>query len=303
MAISKRMGWIFAVMAAVTYSTNTPIARGAIVEGMAPLTLLAGRFVLAAALFGGTMLWTSWGEPGEGQARLHGRGLLICIGSGILNGLALVFFYNALQFLSASLTSMMGAALYPILTLVLLRWGGESITARKVLRLVLSVMGLYFLIDPSGGIDWLGVGLVAAGASCFAVHVVSVQWYLRSYNTWVTTAVMIGAGAAVILLLWLWQGADVFVPGWVGWLAILFQAVMATYVGRFITYAAISAIGSGQFALLSPLETLLTLVWAFLFLGEGLTAVQGIGAGCVLLGAVLATGRLRWPRRWGLGGN
>ncbi|MEZ4714697.1 MAG: DMT family transporter [Caldilineaceae bacterium] len=128
----------------------------------------------------------------------------------------------------------------------------------------------------------------------------SVQWFLRPYNTWmITTLIVVGAGA-VLALMWLARGADTYVPGWFGWTAILFQSVVATYLGRMMTYNAVKIIGSGQFTLLAPLETMLTIVWSVLFLDERLAPLQWLGAVLILVGALLAADAV-WQqvtRRW-----
>jgi drug/metabolite transporter (DMT)-like permease len=67
--------------------------------------------------------------------------------------------------------------------------------------------------------------------------------------------------------------------------------------------AAINRIGSGQMALLTPLETLLTVTWSMLFLDERLTTIQWVGGGLILASALLAIqrlGRAQWPPRWRL---
>lgn len=66
------------------------------------------------------------------------------------------------------------------------------------------------------------------------------------------------------------------------------------------------AMSGGQMALLTPIETLLTVVWSILFLNERLSALQWIGGILILISAVLAIqcinlGRRRprwriWPR-------
>lgn len=292
-----KLGWALAILSSITYSANTPIARGAFLAGMQPLTLIMARFTVAAVLFGITLSSTSLGRPAAGQPTLNRRTSLIALGSGALNGLTMVMFYYALSRLEASLVSMISIALYPIFTLIFLWMGGERPTSRSILRLVLGLTGLYFLLGPSGITDWWGLLLVVAGAFLFAVHMVSVQWYLRPYNTWATTGLMVTAASAVAITLWLSNGGSTFVPGVWGWLAILFQGVMATFIGRLMTYGAVNILGSAQFALLSPLETLLTVTWSVIFLGERLDPAQWVGGVFIIGGTLLAAEAVRWPGR------
>jgi drug/metabolite transporter (DMT)-like permease len=297
LAWGMKLGWILAIFSSVIYSANTPIARGAFLAGMNPLTLIMARFTMGTLLFGITLSVTSLSRAGEGQPKLGRSITLIALGSGLLNGLSMVLFYYALTRIEASLSSMIVIALYPIFTLLLLRWRGEQLTRRSVVRLTLGLIGLYFLLGPSGMLDWGGVVMATIGAMLFAVHMVSVQWYLRPYNTWATSALMVTGASIAAVALWLGNGADVFVPGPWGWLAILFQGVMATFIARLTTYASINILGSAQFALLSPLETLLTVVWSVIFLGERLAWAQWVGGIFIIGGTVLAAEALRWPKR------
>ncbi|MEM7803262.1 MAG: EamA family transporter, partial [Chloroflexota bacterium] len=100
---------------------------------------------------------------------------------------------------------------------------------------------------------------------------------------------IVTAATVSTLTLWLLTGRETFVPWPLGWIAIVFQGIITTFIGRLITYRAIGIIGSGQYALLAPLETTLTLVWAALFLQEWLSYLQWLGAVLVLTGVFLAS--------------
>jgi len=97
--------------------------------------------------------------------------------------------------------------------------------------------------------------------------------------------------------LWLARGAVWHNPGWSGWLAVFVLVVVSTYVARLTLFAAVRHLGSGQMALLLPLETLLTVCWSVVFLQERLTIWQWGGGTLISLSAVLAINRLRWTGR------
>ena len=298
--MNRRVGWTLALLATITYSTNTPIGRGAILAGLDPVTLLTARFVTAGLLFGVTLGVTSVGYAQPGQMPVDRRGFWIALASGVLNGIMIACIFVALTRVSASVNSMITIALIPTFTLLLLAWRGEPLTVRNLTRLGIGLAGLYLLVGAGGRVDPGGVALLVIGSALYAIHMVSVQWFLRPYNTWmITTLIVVGAGA-VLALMWLARGADTYVPGWFGWTAILFQSVVATYLGRMMTYNAVKIIGSGQFTLLAPLETMLTIVWSVLFLDERLAPLQWLGAVLILVGALLAADVVwqRVTRRW-----
>ena len=285
--MNKRRGWMLGLAATIAYSTNMPIARGAIVAGMHPITLLAARFVFATILFGVAMRATSLGNSAESKP-LNRTGLTISILSGLINGVMLAAFFTALQTVSASIASMTTISLSQLFTLGILMLRGERLTQRNLIRLLLSLPGLYLLVGPGGAIDPTGLLLLVIGSALFSIHIVSVQWFLKPYNTWSITTLIVTSATVAILMLWVGTGMETFVPSPIGWIAIILLGLVATFIGRILTYSAINTIGSGQFAMLSPLETSLAIVWAAIFLGERLSTVQWIGAVLILLSTLLA---------------
>ena len=65
-------------------------------------------------------------------------------------------------------------------------------------------------------------------------------------------------------------------------------AVISTFLARLCFYAAIQRMGSGQMSLLMLLETMMSVTWSVLFLGEQLFQWQWLGAGFILVSALLA---------------
>ena len=291
--MSKRIGWICAIVAIVAYSTNMPIARGAILQGMAPTTLLLGRFLLASALYGVTMggmvlRAKSTDDLIDGERPLDRFGLSVGLASGFVNGLMMVAFFSALKTVSASISSLMSISLIQIFTLALLAFLGESMTVRKMIQVVIGVSGLGLLVGLGGTADLFGILLIVTGAMLYAGHIISVQWFLRPYNTWTVTSLIVVAATVAVVMLWVITGQSTFIPAPLGWIAIVVQGIVATCIGRILTYKAINLIGSGQFALLTPLETALSVTWAALFLAESLLPVQWLGTVLILFGALLA---------------
>jgi drug/metabolite transporter (DMT)-like permease len=283
-----RIGWLFALAATLIYSTNAPVARQAILAGLEPTTLVLARSLIGVALFGLMLLLTNVARPQGDQRPFDRPGLLIGLLVGALNGLTLLCFNWGLVRLSASVATLLSIALAPIFTLLLLRLGGEAFTPRTLLRLAVSLAGLYFLVGFSGYADMQGVMLTTLGSFLYALHIVFMQWWLRPYNTWAVTSTMIIAGTIPALGLWWVNGASLYVPGAVGWTAILVQGVAAGFIARIFIYSALNAIGSAQIALLSPLEAALTVLWSILWLNEVIDGQQWLGMGLILFSTLLA---------------
>jgi drug/metabolite transporter (DMT)-like permease len=291
---SRWYGWGMALIATLAFSVATPIARGAILAGLPPATLLAVRFVVAWVL-----LVITLGISAPQQLRLDGRAVLVCFLGGTLNGIGMVCIFVALARLEASIASMI-FSLNPLAVLALLSLRGEKFTQRHLLRLALGLGGVFLLINPSTAgrsIDWIGVGLVLVTVVNSAIFMSLLQWYLKDYDTRAVTLYIVTMMTAVSIVFWLIQGAHWQNPGWSGWLSILGLAVVSTYLARLTLFAAVRRLGSGQMSLLLPFEVLLTVAWSILFLGEWLTFWQWVGSMLVISSAVLAVDRLRLTGR------
>ncbi|MDX1612933.1 MAG: DMT family transporter [Candidatus Promineifilaceae bacterium] len=293
------LGWILALAATVGFSVAPPISRGAIVAGADPTILVMVRMVGAAILIGLTLLFTA---PQRLKTDRHG--LFYALLAGAVNGIGFLAFFWALERMEASIASML-FSINPLFVLGLLAWRGERLTRRHISRLALGLIGAYLLIGPTGRVDWLGVVWVLLTVLCFAVQLVFIQWYLQDYDAQTVTFYMVVGIALVTVVGWL-----VLRPAWrdlgsQGWVAVAVLIVVSTYLARLALFGGVRRLGSGQMALLVPLETLLTVIWAFLFLGERLTVAQWAGS-VAIFGSLMMANR-RWrrlggrprPRLWG----
>lgn len=292
-------GWAMALGSTLAFSIAPPVAKAAITAGMDSTTLLAVRLVISTLLLGGSIMLTT-----PGRLTVDRRGILICGAAGLANGIGMLTFFWALDRLPASIISML-FSISPLAVLALLSLRGERFTHRHYVRLAVGLGGVYLLIgpggDPAGGVDWVGVMLVMITIVTFAIHLSLIQWFLQGYQAQTVTLYVVATMTVVAVIFWLGQGAEWHNPGWSGWLAILVLAIVSTYLARLWLFAAVRSLGSGQMALLLPLETLLSVFWAMLFLHERLTLWQWIGGLFILLSATLAIKRLRlahWRPRW-----
>jgi drug/metabolite transporter (DMT)-like permease len=293
---SAALGWALALGSTVAFSFAPPVARAAILGGMDSNELLMLRMVIATTLFGLTIAVTA-----RDNLRLPRQGLRWAIVIGAINAAGMILFFLSLNYLEASLAAMI-IALSPPLVLSLLALRGERLTQRHLVRLGLALAGVYLLVSPSGAVDWVGALLALVATFFFALQMALTQWTLVSYPVRTVVFYVTATMTVFVVAWWLLQGAVWTQPSLGGWLEVLLLAVVSTYFARLGYYAAIGRIGSGQLALLGPLETMLSVIWSVLFLGEQLAAVQLLGGVLILSSALLAVQRfgrvnLRLPRR------
>jgi len=290
------VGWALALVATFCYSFAPPVARYAILDGFDSTALLVVRMAIATALFAVTLAITD-----RQKLLMPRRGLLAATGVGAVNAAGMVLFFFALNFLEASLTSMI-LALSPAMVLSLLALRGERLTGRHLVRLGLALVGVYLLIGPTGAVDWFGAGLTLLATFFFSLQMALTQWTLIGYPARSVMFYVTGTMTIFVAGWWLLNGATWTPPGPQGWVAVVILAVVSTYLARLGYFNAVTRIGSGQLSLLGPVETLLSVVWSILFLGERLAPIQAVGGALILLSALLAVRRLgqvrlRFPRR------
>jgi probable blue pigment (indigoidine) exporter len=177
------------------------------------------------------------------------------------------------------------------------------VTYRHAVRLGLSLLGVYLLIGPGGTVDATGVSLILVSMIFFALQTTFLQWFLMGYDARPVTFYMLIAMTLCVVGLWAMEGGTWQPLGMIGWVTTSILAFASTYVSRLLVFAAIGRIGGGQMAMLSPIETLMAVMWSFLFLGEALSPIQWLGGIFILTSAVLAIKRLSIARlrpRWRL---
>jgi drug/metabolite transporter (DMT)-like permease len=290
-------GSLLVLFAIFCLSTAPTIIRLGLNTDLDPLLLLTVRVWLATGL----MWLVVWRRPSI--SRIDRQGLIHSTIAGVFNGSSMVTFYTALTYLDVSILTML-ISLYPLFALGLLALRGEPFTRQNTIRLVVALAGVYLLIGPGGDVSLVGVGLMMLTTCLFAFNANWIQWHLRDYPPVTVTLYTLSVAAFVITLIFtgltLIQGQTFPPLSPLGWGVIAYTAVVATIIARFALFSGIQLIGSGQASLLSPVETLLSVTWASLFLGERLSWVQALG-GLLIIGSALLAAvwqqKLRRKRR------
>jgi drug/metabolite transporter (DMT)-like permease len=281
-------GWLLAVASTVASSIVTPMSRGVIVAGVDPILLLLLRLAIAVALMGLTLALT---QPQH--LRIERRGFWRILGIGLVAGLEICCFFSALAYVDASMSAMIKST-QPLVVLLLLTLGGERLTRRHLMRLGLAIGGIYLLVGPGGTVAPIGLFLLLCSLLLYGSQLVFIQWWLSSYSTH-TVAFYLSSVMTVVIAAWWWlQGAVWRDPGPTGWTVILVLAVASTWFARLALFGAIARIGSGQIALLWPLQTFLIIVLSVLFLDERMTMVQWLGGALIVASMALAA---NWVKR------
>lgn len=290
-----RRGWIFGIATYFLMGINPPLSKWLLDNGMNPSSLLTFRFFIGALIFFVAFAVSNLAQPKEGEKPLDKRGFWFAVLAGSLNGINLITYFTSFLYLSASVASVLSGGIYLVSTLFLLPFLGEKLTGLKLIRLGLGLAGIYFLINPAGdsSADGWGVFYITIAALTYTFQMIVVQYFLQGYNMWRIAQILVVSATILPFGYWLFLGAQngelaTYVPGIQGWVFLLILSFFSTFIARWTQFSAVTSIGSGEMALLSPLGTAVILIGAFLLLGEWLTPAEWLGTLFVIIGVALA---------------
>jgi drug/metabolite transporter (DMT)-like permease len=254
--------------------------------GATPFTVVALRTAVAALL-----LWSVFLLLWRREILIGWKALVGCLGVGVVNGLGSLLYYSSLSRLNASRAALLNT-LYPLWVVLFLFAAGQSLTALTLIRLALSMGGTYLLTRAGpGDLDWLGVTLMLASAAMYGWHLVLGQWVLADVPSRQATLYIVTAMACVVGLAWGLRGQPVEPVTAAGWQAIIALG-LTTALSRLAMFAGLEQLGGIETALTSLLELVVSLLLAFLLLGERLTLGQSVGG--ILL--IVSLGLMTWDR-------
>lgn len=294
-AASRRHELIAALLSPVFLGCAPVFGKLALRGGSDPFTVAAVRTALAAGL-----LWLFYLAFWRKYIFIYAAGFLGCAVIGTVNGIGSLMYYNGLNRLDASVSQLLNGT-YLVFVVLLVRLGGQSLSWRVGLRVLLALSGLLLITGGvRGQVDWLGVGFMLGNALLFAGTVILSQRVLYEMPAPTVTLYVITVMAVVVVmarlaydLRWLPQTADAV------W-AIL-ALTLTTALSRLTLFAGVKNLGSLQTTLLAITEIAVAVSLAFLLLDERLTAVQWVGVGAFIV-SLLLQGSARYSVRGPRGG-
>jgi len=278
----QRGGVVSTVAASFLLGWAPILGKLAYGSGVTPFTLVAIRTIIAA-LF----LWIVFLLFWRDAVKIGWRDLIGCIGVGAVNGFGSLLYYSSLSRLNASRAALLNT-LYPIWVVLFLFASGQPLTRLTLARLALAMMGTYLLTRarPGEELDWLGVTLMIASAATYGWHLVLGQWVMvdvpaRTGALYIVTTMAFVVGLARGL-----ETRPVESIALQGWYAITALG-LTTALSRLAMFSGLERLGGVETALVSLLELLVSLVLAFLLLGERLSPGQWLGGILLIIGLAL----------------
>ena len=290
-------GTLLCLASAAAFGAMGIFGKLAYDEGASVGTLLATRFLLAAALFW-LFVVCSGGARNVRALSRRDIGLGLALGAVGYSAQAGGYF-AALQRLDASLLSLLIYTFPTIVTVAAIALGRERANWRTALALALASAGLVLVLAgaAAGALDPIGAGLGLAAAIVYSGYILTSEGIARRVGP-LALSTLVCTGAATTLALGGIAVGDLdpgsVSPAGFGWLAGI--AVVSTVGAVGLFFAGLERVGPSAASILSTLEPVVTVGLAFAVFGESLGPVQ-LAGGALVLVAVLA---VRVPGRLAL---
>ena len=263
-------------------------------EGATVGTLLAVRFLLAAAVFWGLVLA---GGAAREVGALGRRDVGTALGlGGVGYALQAGCYFAALTRIDASLLSLLLYTFPAIVAAAAVALGRERINGRRVAALVLASSGLALVVADAGtgALDPVGAALGLGAACVYSTYIlVSEGVAVRMRPTVLSAIVCSGAAATLTVgaaVLGEFRPGALTAAGW-GWLACL--GAVSTVAAISLFFAGLRRVGPTVASILSTVEPLVTVGLAAIVFGEVLSPVQLLGGALVLSAVPVLHARLR----------
>ena len=271
-------GYLLVFLAASLWGLIGVFSRGVLEAGVGPLEVAFWRAALAGGMFVTHALLTR-------QLRVAWADLLALAGFSLL-GVTLFFasYTLAVQTGGVSLASILlysSPAFVAVAARVLL---GETLTARKLVLLVLTLTGVVLVSQGGGaGVQVSAVSLLwgVTAALSYSSYYLFGKWALARYSPVTIYAVVLPCGALGLLPFVNFAPKSPEV-----WSLLIPLAVVSTYAAYGLYYTGLRRVEASRAVLVAGVEPVVAALLAALVFGERL-GVWGLTGGALVLGAAL----------------
>lgn len=273
----------------VAYATGPAMIRGALLGGMSTWALLSSRMVVASALLLGILGALRRSSPAMVRTlslRDIRDGLLL---GAFTYGLQLSLFTLSVERAGASITVILFNAFPVFVITITALTGRERLTARNVIAVSVSLVGVAVVALANGDIeaDLVGMALALGSGFGYALMVIGSDFLGgRIPPIQLTTLLTIGAGLALVAITPITGYSPPSTTETI--LLTIAIAIVPSAIGTLGLVEGMRLIGPSLTSLLVMLEPPVAVVIAWIFLGESLLFAQILGGLLILAGIAIA---------------
>lgn len=280
----KTKGFLYGIIAAVTYGMNPLFALPLYEEGINTDTVLFYRYLLAIVMLAGLMKWKKIPfriKKGE-IAPLFILGLLFSFSS--------LFLFESYNYMDAGIASTI-LFVYPVMVAVIMSiFFKEKITLMTVGCIALALFGIGLLYEGPGGqtLSTVGIIFVLLSSLTYAIYMVALnKSKVREMPVIKLTFYALIFGIMIYVVRLIGEGGIQLLPTPSAWMNAFSLGLFPTVISLIMVTLAIQNIGSTSTAILGALEPVTAVFFGVLIFGEQLTPRICIGILLILVSVTM----------------
>lgn len=283
----KSMGFIFAIIASTLYAMNSVLGKLILMDGVTAWSLVFYQNLFSFLIVSAYLLF-----KGKSYFRINRIDITHCIKQGIFGAFATsMLFYLSLTYLNAGIAAMLLFTNPIFITLFYAISGEKRLRIHNYVALLLSMAGTALVLDVFSllgmSLEPLGIVLGIASAITYAFYNIYADKHLTKLEPF--TILFYTMACCLVLSFITVMGIEKGIPGIP--LNSLFKLILVALLSGVLPvvffYRSIALIGSENTSIISTTEIPLTLLIAFLLIGEQMGIVQLIGVFAIIAASVL----------------
>jgi len=277
----KFLGFTFIIISAISFGLMPIFATLCYKSGLNIKTILLFRFLIAAILINIYIILKGYSYP-RGKLLI----MLFFMGAVLYSAQAFLYF-SAVGLIGSSLTSIL-LYLYPsivlFLSVILLK---TRVYKQDILALILTTIGAILVVGIRfENINLLGIIFGISAALVYSVYIVVGTKAMQGTTPIVGTGVILFGASCIYVIYGL--STKITIPNtfeqW-GWIFAI--TIISTLVAIITFFAGLKLIGPVKASMISTFELVVTLVCAYLMLGEKIEFIQIAGGIFILTSALI----------------
>lgn len=278
-------GYIYAILAAFFFALIAIIGKDLVSGGTHPFQVTFYQYIFTALILG---IWLLIRKPSALRCTAKQLGSFAVLGLIGVAGTNL-FFYSALQYLNAGITSMLLFISPVYITLFFSITKIRKMKPINYLSVFMTISGAAIVLNIFSGtfdLPILGIGLGVLSGFAYAFYNVFADLKLKSWDPNVINFyACISSSCFTLILLFI---TDIgFVIKINDLPALFFLAGFSGILPIYFTFKALQYIGSEKVSVIATVELPMTLVMAFIFLKEQMAPIQTLGVLLIIISIIL----------------
>ncbi|MCT4605687.1 MAG: DMT family transporter [Marinisporobacter sp.] len=276
-------GIIYVVVSTIGFSVIPILAKIGFHSGSNSTTMLFYRFLIATIIFLVYMCFKK-----QNILLTNKKLYLPFILSSIAYGTQCLLFFSAFKYISPSIGELI-YYIYPIfVTISAFFFLGEPIHIRKIICILLSIIGCGFiLLSPWDHIQLKGIFMVIMASIMSTIYITMNKKVLSHIDSLTVTA-YVSFGCSIYYLIYGTSTHTLELSiNLKTFICILVLAFWSTIMGLFAFLKGLSLIGASKASIISLIEPLMTVLLSFIIFSTTLTINQIIGGILIILSIYL----------------